>query len=87
MALNIDIGFASLASRKDTNEDFCASMLPELGQERMGSMVAIADRVSAGGMGKEAAQTTVVCADPDRRYAGVFAARWPLEPAHQRPDG
>lgn len=59
MAFDIDIGFASLAGRKDINEDFCAAMLPEAGQEGMGSIVAIADGVSTGGMGKEAAQTTV----------------------------
>ena len=59
MAFDIDIGFASVAGRKPINEDFCAAMLPEPGQEGMGSIVAIADGVSAGGMGKEAAQTTV----------------------------
>jgi len=59
MAFDIDIGFASLAGRKEVNEDFCAAMLPEPGQEGMGSIVAIADGVSTGGMGKEAAQTTV----------------------------
>ena len=59
MTFDIDIGFASLAGRKDVNEDFCAAMLPEPGQEAMGSIVAIADGVSTGGMGKEAAQTTV----------------------------
>jgi serine/threonine protein kinase len=59
MAFDIDIGFASLAGRKDVNEDFCAAMLPEPGQEGMGSIVAIADGVSTGGMGREAAQTTV----------------------------
>ena len=59
MAFEIDIGFASLAGRKPLNEDFCAAMLPTKGQEDMGSIVAIADGVSAGGMGREAAQTTV----------------------------
>ena len=59
MAFDIDIGFVSLKGRKDINEDFCAAMLPEPGQEGMGSIVAIADGVSTGGMGKEAAQTTV----------------------------
>jgi serine/threonine protein phosphatase PrpC len=59
MAFDLDIGFASLAGRKSTNEDFCAAMLPEAGQEGMGSIVAIADGVSTGGMGREAAQTTV----------------------------
>jgi serine/threonine protein phosphatase PrpC len=59
MAFDIDIGFATQAGRRDTNEDFCAAMLPEPGREGMGSIVAIADGVSTGGMGKEAAQTTV----------------------------
>ncbi len=59
MAFEIDIGFASLAGRNEVNEDFCAATLPEAGQGAMGSIVAIADGVSAGGMGKEAAQTTV----------------------------
>lgn len=59
MAFDLDIGFATLAGRKNTNEDFCAAMLPEQGHEGMGSIVAIADGVSTGGMGREAAQTTV----------------------------
>ncbi len=59
MAFDIDIGFASLTGPKAINEDFCAAMLPEPGQEGMGSIVAIADGVSTGGMGREAAQTTV----------------------------
>lgn len=59
MAFDLDIGFATLAGRKSTNEDFCAAMLPEPGHEGMGSIVAIADGVSTGGMGREAAQTTV----------------------------
>ena len=59
MAFDLDIGFATLAGRKNTNEDFCAAMLPEPGHEGMGSIVAIADGVSTGGMGREAAQTTV----------------------------
>ena len=49
MAFDIDIGFASQAGRKPLNEDFCAAMLPTPGQEGMGSVVAIADGVSAGG--------------------------------------
>ena len=59
MSFEIDIGLVSLAGRKDINEDFCAAMLPEPGQQDMGCIVAIADGVSTGGMGKEAAQTTV----------------------------
>ncbi|HSV35611.1 MAG TPA: bifunctional protein-serine/threonine kinase/phosphatase [Ramlibacter sp.] len=59
MAFDIDIGFTSLTGRKDINEDFAAAMLPEPGQEGMGAIAAIADGVSMGGMGREAAQTTV----------------------------
>ncbi|WP_367846791.1 protein kinase [Rhodoferax sp. WC2427] len=59
MAFQLDIGFTSLAGTKPVNEDFCAAMLPEAGQVDMGCIVALADGVSTGGMGKEAAQTTV----------------------------
>ena len=59
MAFEIDIGFTSLTGKKDVNEDFAAAMLPEPGQEAMGAIAAIADGVSMGGMGREAAQTTV----------------------------
>lgn len=59
MAFNIDMGFTTESGRKDSNEDFCAAMLPGPGEEGMGSIVAIADGVSTGGMGKEAARTTV----------------------------
>lgn len=59
MAFDIDIGYASQAGRKEPNEDFCAAMLPSPEHAAMGSIVAIADGVSAGGLGREAAQTTV----------------------------
>ncbi len=59
MSFDIDIGFTSHTGKKFLNEDFAAAMLPEPGQEGMGAIVAIADGVSAGGMGREAAQTTV----------------------------
>src|SRR5215216_6728674 len=59
MAFEIDIGFTSLAGKKEINEDFAAAMLPEPGREAMGAIAAIADGVSMGGMGREAAQTTV----------------------------
>lgn len=59
MAFELDIGFATLAGRKDTNEDFCAALMPQKGEESWGAIVAVADGVSAGGMGREAAQTTV----------------------------
>jgi serine/threonine protein kinase/serine/threonine protein phosphatase PrpC len=60
MAFEIDIGFASLTGKKAVNEDFCAAMLPESGKEGFGAICAIADGVSTGGKGKEAAQTTVM---------------------------
>jgi serine/threonine protein phosphatase PrpC len=59
MSFEIDIGFTSLAGPKAVNEDFAGAMLPEPGLEGLGVIAAIADGVSAGGMGKEAAQTTV----------------------------
>jgi serine/threonine protein phosphatase PrpC len=59
MAFEIDIGFTSLCGKKEVNEDFAAAMLPEPGREAMGAIAAIADGVSMGGMGREAAQTTV----------------------------
>lgn len=59
MAFELDIGFVSQTGRKDINEDFCAAMLPAPAEAGMGSIVAIADGVSTGGMGREAAQTTV----------------------------
>ncbi len=60
MAFQIDTGYATLAGTKAVNEDFCGAMLPDAGQEDMGAIAAVADGVSSGGMGKEAAQTTVV---------------------------
>src|SRR4051812_39647945 len=59
MALEIDIGFTSTAGKREANEDFAAALLPEPGREAMGAIAAIADGVSTGGMGREAAQTTV----------------------------
>jgi serine/threonine protein phosphatase PrpC len=59
MSFEIDIGFTSLAGARPVNEDFAGAMQPEPGLEGMGVIAAIADGVSAGGMGKEAAQTTV----------------------------
>jgi len=59
MSFEIDIGFTSLAGNKPVNEDFVGAMQPEPGLEGMGVIAAIADGVSAGGLGLEAAQTTV----------------------------
>jgi serine/threonine protein kinase/serine/threonine protein phosphatase PrpC len=56
---DIDIGYTSLAGTKPINEDFAGAMLPSAGDQDMGVIMALADGVSMGGMGKEAAQTTV----------------------------
>jgi len=56
---DIDIGYTSLAGTKPINEDFAGAMLPSKDDQDMGVIMAIADGVSMGGMGKEAAQTTV----------------------------
>lgn len=60
MAFELDIGYCSRTGPgKRGNEDFAAAMLPEPGREAMGAIAAVADGVSTGGMGREAAQTTV----------------------------
>ena len=59
MALDLDIGFDTRAGRKPVNEDFAAALLPGAGDAALGAIAAIADGVSAGGHGREAAQTTV----------------------------
>ena len=56
---DIDIGYTSLAGTKPVNEDFAGAMLPGKDDKDMGVIMALADGVSMGGMGKEAAQTTV----------------------------
>ena len=57
--IELDIGYSSLAGTKPVNEDFAAAMLPGKQEEDMGAIMAVADGVSMGGMGREAAQTTV----------------------------
>ncbi len=62
--IDIDIGYASSMGLKNINEDFLAAMLPNPDSKTeltMGGIVALADGVSTGGMGKEAAQTTAAC--------------------------
>jgi serine/threonine protein phosphatase PrpC len=59
MNFEFDIGLTSLAGKKDVNEDFAAALLPEAHQQSKGVIAAIADGVSRGGLGREAAQTTV----------------------------
>lgn len=59
MSFDIDIGYTSVAGAQPVNEDFVGAMLPERGRESLGVIAAIADGVSHGGLGREAAQTTV----------------------------
>ena len=59
MSFELDFGQVSLQGRKDINEDF-AAMVEGRGHERArGAIAAIADGVSTGGHGREAAQTSV----------------------------
>ncbi len=59
MGLDVDIGWASLAGPRKTNEDFVAASAPE-GEAARGVIAALADGVSAGGRGGEASRTTVL---------------------------
>ena len=59
MAFQIDIGYSTATGRREFNEDFCAAQLPEPHEESRGCILAIADGVSTGGLGQEAAQTSV----------------------------
>ncbi|TWO63376.1 bifunctional protein-serine/threonine kinase/phosphatase [Caenimonas sedimenti] len=59
MGLDVDIGWHSTAGPRKNNEDFAAAAAPR-GEATRGVIAAVADGVSAGGRGREAAQTTVV---------------------------
>ncbi len=69
--MSLDVGWASSAGVKAVNEDFCAAMLPQAGLEAFGAIAAVADGVSTGGGGREAAQTTA--ATVVRDYFGTRA--------------
>ena len=60
MSFDIDIGFASHAGKRAVNEDFALACLPTGAERReRGVIAAVADGVSTGGGGREAAQTMV----------------------------
>jgi len=61
MALNVDIGWHSVRGPRDDNEDFAAAQEAAAHEAHRGLVAAIADGVSTGGRGREAAQTTVMC--------------------------
>ena len=60
MSFDVDIGHFTLTGPRDLNEDFAASVRPAPHDEARGLVAAIADGVSTGGRGLEAAQTTVM---------------------------
>ena len=60
MSFEVEVGHCSLKGPREVNEDFAASLRPAPHDEARGLVAAIADGVSAGGRGLEAAQTTVM---------------------------
>jgi serine/threonine protein phosphatase PrpC len=60
MSFDVDIGHFSHPGPREVNEDFAAAARPSPQDESRGCVVAIADGVSGGGRGREAAQTTVM---------------------------
>ena len=60
MALQVDIGSHSSRGARTDNEDFVAAQLPQPHESERGLVAAIADGVSTGGGGREAAQTSVI---------------------------
>jgi len=60
MSFDVEIGHFSVKGPRELNEDFAASVQPAPHDEARGLVAAIADGVSSGGRGLEAAQTTVM---------------------------
>ncbi|KQW38804.1 bifunctional protein-serine/threonine kinase/phosphatase [Rhizobacter sp. Root404] len=60
MSFDVDIGHFSLQGPRERNEDFAAAARPAPGDATRGVVAAIADGVSGGGAGREAAQTSVM---------------------------
>jgi serine/threonine protein phosphatase PrpC len=60
MSFNVDVGHSSERGPRTHNEDFARVRQPELAESAWGVMAALADGVSQGGLGLEAAQTTVM---------------------------
>lgn len=60
MSFEVDIGYRSECGPRDVNEDFAGAVRAPRGEEARGLIAAIADGVSTGGRGLEAAQTTVM---------------------------
>lgn len=60
MSFEVDIGYSSQRGPREVNEDFAGTVHAPPGEEARGLIAAIADGVSTGGRGLEAAQTTVM---------------------------
>jgi serine/threonine protein phosphatase PrpC len=60
MSFDVDIGYFSDKGPRARNEDFAAAMAPAPQDAQRGLVAALADGVSSGGGGLEAAQTTVM---------------------------
>lgn len=60
MSFDLDIGYASQRGPRTDLEDFAGVGQPAPHEEAWGVIAAIADGVSAGGLGREAAQTSVM---------------------------
>ncbi len=60
MSFDIDIGHRSANGPRDQNEDFAAAVSPPAHEVGRGLIAAVADGVSTGGLGREAAQTSVM---------------------------
>jgi serine/threonine protein phosphatase PrpC len=60
MSFEVDIGYHSARGPRALNEDFAGAVRAPRGEDARGLIAAIADGVSAGGQGLEAAQTTVM---------------------------
>jgi serine/threonine protein phosphatase PrpC len=60
MSFHVDIGYSSERGQRSVNEDFGGATLAGPLDQRRGLIAAVADGVSTGGGGLEAAQTTVM---------------------------
>ena len=60
MSFEVEIGWSSVRGPRERNEDFAGAVHAPHGEESRGLIAAIADGVSSGGEGIEAAQATVM---------------------------
>lgn len=60
MSFDVDIGHTSACGVREQNEDFAAAVRADAHEAERGLIAAVADGVSSGGLGREAAQTTVM---------------------------